>query len=148
MTTKTFDSNFLDMMYVVFMKIFFSRIRSGYWQLDSFWPRDKKKFDSYFLDMIYVEFMKNFLLADSSELMAVRLISASWVQKRLIATFKTWCGSSSWKIFFSSIRASWSLLKSFRLPENKNVWFLLSRHDVRGVHEKFSSRLLEKANGC
>ena len=33
--------------------------------------------DSYFLDMTYVEFMKNFSLADSSELMAVRLISAS-----------------------------------------------------------------------
>ena len=37
--------------------------------------------------MMYVEFMKNFLLADSSELMAVRLISASWAQKRLIPTF-------------------------------------------------------------
>ena len=34
-----------------------------------------KMFDSYFLDMMYVEFMKNFLLAYSSELMAVRLIS-------------------------------------------------------------------------
>ena len=34
-----------------------------------------KTFDSYFLDMMYVEFMKNFLLAYSSELMAVRLIS-------------------------------------------------------------------------
>ena len=33
--------------------------------------------DSYFLDMMYVEFMKNFSLTDSSELMAVRLISAS-----------------------------------------------------------------------
>ena len=32
--------------------------------------------------MMYVEFMKNFLLFDSSELMAVRLISASWAQKR------------------------------------------------------------------
>ena len=32
-------------------------------------------FDSYFLDNMYVEFMKNFLVADSSELMAVRLIS-------------------------------------------------------------------------
>ena len=31
-------------------------------------------FDSYFLDMMYVEFMKNFLLADPSELLAVRLI--------------------------------------------------------------------------
>ena len=30
--------------------------------------------------MMYVEFMKNFLLADSSELMAVRLISGSWAQ--------------------------------------------------------------------
>ena len=34
-------------------------------------------FDSYFVDMMYVEFMKNSLLADSSVLMAVRLISAS-----------------------------------------------------------------------
>ena len=44
-------------------------------------------FDSHFLDMMYVEFMKNFILADSSELMAVKLISASWVEKRLIPTF-------------------------------------------------------------
>ena len=36
-----------------------------------------KTFDSYFLDMMYVEFMKNFLIADSSELLAVRLILAS-----------------------------------------------------------------------
>ena len=34
--------------------------------------------------MMYVVFMKNFFLADSSELLAVRLISASWAQKRLI----------------------------------------------------------------
>ena len=46
-----------------------------------------KTFDSYFLDMMYVGFMKNFLLADSSELLAVRLISATWAQKRLIPTF-------------------------------------------------------------
>ena len=36
-----------------------------------------KTFDSYFLDMMCVGLMKNFLLADSSELMAVRLISVS-----------------------------------------------------------------------
>ena len=46
-----------------------------------------KTFDSYFLDMMYVEFMKNFLLADSRELLAVRLILPSWAQKRLIPTF-------------------------------------------------------------
>ena len=44
-------------------------------------------FDSFFLDMMYVEFMKNPLLAKSSELMAVRLISASWAKKRLIPIF-------------------------------------------------------------
>ena len=43
-------------------------------------------FDSIFLDMMYVEFMKNFLLADASELLAVRLILGSWAQKRLIPT--------------------------------------------------------------
>ena len=37
--------------------------------------------------MMYVEFMKNFTLADSTELLAVRLIFASWAQKRLIPTF-------------------------------------------------------------
>ena len=36
---------------------------------------------------MYVEIMKNFLLDDSSEQMAVGLISASWAQKRLIPTF-------------------------------------------------------------
>ena len=34
--------------------------------------------------MMYVEFMKNFLLADSSERMAVRLILALWAQKQVI----------------------------------------------------------------
>ena len=34
--------------------------------------------------MMYVEFMKNFLLADSSELMAVSLIFASSAQKQVI----------------------------------------------------------------
>ena len=40
----------------------------------------------YFVDMMYVVFMKNFLLADSSELMAVRLILASWALKQVIPT--------------------------------------------------------------
>ena len=35
---------------------------------------------------MYVEFMKNFLLADSSELMAARLSLASWAQKQVIPT--------------------------------------------------------------
>ena len=107
-----------------------------------------KTFDSYFLNMKYVEFMKNFPLAGSSELMAFILISASWAQKRLIPTFETWCTSSSWKIFFSPMRASCWLLDSFWRPEPKNVWFLLSRHDVRRVHKKFFSCRFERADGC
>ena len=37
--------------------------------------------------MVYVEFMKNVLLADLSELIAVRFILVSSAQKRLIPTF-------------------------------------------------------------
>ena len=59
--------------------------------------------------MMYVGFMKNFLLADSSEQMPVRLILALSAQTRL---------------------------------------FLLSRHDLGGVHEKFSSLRFERADGC
>ena len=51
-----------------------------------FRPVSPKTFDSYFLDMMYVEFTKNFLLSDSSEQMAVRVILALWAQKRLIPT--------------------------------------------------------------
>ena len=46
-----------------------------------------KTTDSYFVDMMYVEFMKNFLLADSSERIAVRFILASWAQKQVILTW-------------------------------------------------------------
>ena len=37
--------------------------------------------------MMYVEFIKNFALADSTELLAVGLILASWAQKRLIPAY-------------------------------------------------------------
>ena len=106
-----------------------------------------KTSDSCFVDMMYVQLMKNFLLADASGVLAIRLILASWAQKRLILTFHTSCTSSSWKIIFSPIRASWSLLDSFWHPERKNKWFLLCRHDVRRVHEKFSSRRVERGIG-
>ena len=97
---------------------------------------------------MYLEFIKNIPLPDSSKLLTVRLILASWAQKRLIPTFQTWCTSSSWKIFLSPIRASYWLLDSFWPPDPKNVWFPLSRHDVRLVHEKFSSARFEQADGC
>ena len=110
LSPKTFDSFFLDMVYVEFMKNFFSPIRASYWLLDSFGFLSPKTFDSYFLDMMYVEFMKNFFVADSNELLAVRLILASWDQKCFILTLQTWSTSSSWKIFLLAIRASGWLL--------------------------------------
>ena len=117
-------------------KIFFSPIPASWWLLDSFRLPEAK--NVWFLLSRY----------DVRRVMGVRLILAFWAQKRLILTFVTWCTSSSWKIFFSPIPASWWLLDSFRPPEPRNVWFLLSRHDVRRVHETFSSCRFERAHGC
>ena len=66
------------MMYVEFMKNF---VFPDWERADGcnihFGLLSQKTFDSYFLDMMLVEFKKYFLLADSSALMAVRLISVS-----------------------------------------------------------------------
>ena len=88
------------MMYVVFMKNFLladSRAIGCYTHFGlaaklpviytHFCLLSPKTFDSYFLDMMYVEFMKNFHLACWNKLIAVRLISAFWAQKRLIPIF-------------------------------------------------------------
>ena len=75
------------MMYVGFMKNFFLPIRASYRLFNPFRLPEAKTFDSYSTDIMYVEFMKKFFQADSSELMGVRLISASWAQKRFIPTF-------------------------------------------------------------
>ena len=107
-----------------------------------------KTFDSYFIDIMYVEFMRNFFQADSSELMGVRLISASWAQKRLIPTLQTSCTLNSRKMFFSPNRTNWWVLDSFSPPEPKNVWFLLYRHHVRRIHEKFFSGRFERTDWC
>ena len=124
-------------MCVLFMKNFLSPIRATWWVLDSFRLPDPKTFVSYFLDMMYVEFMKKFFLADSSKLLGVRFILASWAQKRLISTLQTFCMSNSWEIFFSPIRANWWVLDLFRFPQPKNVSFLFSRQHVRRVHQKY-----------
>ena len=74
-------------MSVEFMKNIFSPILASWCVLDSFRPPELKNVWSYFTDIMYVEFMKNVFLADSCELMGVRLIFASWAEKRLIPTF-------------------------------------------------------------
>ena len=74
------------MMYVEFMKNFLPADSTGYWLLDSFSHPVPKTSDSYFVDMMCDELMKNFFNADSSELIAVRLILASFAQKQVIPT--------------------------------------------------------------
>ena len=130
------------------MKKFFLAYSSELLVLDSFRP-PKPKNVWFLLSRHHVRRVhEKYLLADSSQLMRVRLISASWAQKRLIPALQTSCTSNSWEIFYSPIRANWWVLDSFSPPEPKNVWFLLSRHDVRRVHEKLFSRRYERAIGC
>ena len=91
--------------------------------------------------------MKNFLLADSSKLMAVRhfgLLSPKTCESYFLDMMYV----EFMKNFLLAIPASTLLLDSFRPPEAKNVGFLLSRHDVRRVHEKFSFRRLLQVHCC
>ena len=100
--------------------------------------------------------------------MGVGVNSASWAQKRLIATFydvppvhekffladsrelmgvrvisppepkNVWFPLSRHDV--RRVHDTYHVLESFRPTEPKNVWFPLSRHDVRRVHTKFFSR--------
>ena len=109
LSPKTFDSYFLDMMYVEFIKILLSPIPMSYWLLDSFWLPETKNVSFLLSRHDLRRVHEKFSSRDLSERMAVRLIFSSWAQKRLI---------------------------------------LLSRHDVRRVHEKFSFRRFEREDGC
>ena len=75
------------MMYVEFMKSLFSSIPANWFVLESFRPIEPKN-DSFPLSRHDVPRVhEKFFLADSSELMDVRVISGYWAQKRLIPTF-------------------------------------------------------------
>ena len=77
LSLKTFDSHFLDMMYLDFMKSFFSSIRPNWWVLESFRPSEPKNdwFQVSRHDVPRVH--ENFFLAGSSKLMGLRVIFAS-----------------------------------------------------------------------
>ena len=87
--------------------------------------------------------MKNFHLADSNEVMAVKLISAS-KRKNVGFPLSRQDAPRVHEIFsplrFERGNGCWT-------PDLKNVRFPLSRHDVRRVHEKLSSRRFEQDNG-
>ena len=96
--------------------------------------------------MMYVDHEK-FFLADSSELICVRVISASWA-KNVYSHFLDMMYVEFIKNFFLPIRANWWALESFLPADTKNVWFPLSRHDVRRVKENYFSRRFERTDGC
>ena len=87
LSPKTFDSHFLDTIYLGFIKNFFSLIRANWLVLESFRPPEPKnvwfRFSRHDVRRVY----KKFFPRESRELMGVRVISASWAQKRLIPTF-------------------------------------------------------------
>ena len=62
--------------------------------------------------MMYVDLMKNFPRADSSEIMAVRLISASWAQKGFYSYHLDMMYVEFVKKFYL---ACWRKLMAFRL---------------------------------
>ena len=129
-------------------KNFFSPIRAMWWVLDSFRHAEPKNV-SFLLPRHHVRRVhEKFFSRWFGELLGVRLIFASWAQKRLIPTLQTSCTSNSWEIFFTPIRANYWVLDSFSPPEPKNVWFLLYRHHVRRINEKFFSRRFERTDGC
>ena len=107
-------------------EIFFRPIRANWWVLDSFRPPEPKNV-SLLLSRHHVRRVhEKYLLADSSQLMGLRLISASWAQIHLIPTFQTWCTSSSWKIFFSTIRRAIGCFIHFGLlsPKTFDSYFI------------------------
>ena len=84
---KTFDSHFLDMMYVEFMKNFFSPIRANWWVLESFLPPQPKNVWLPLSRHDVRRVHQKFFLANSSELMGVWVISPSWAKKTFDSHF-------------------------------------------------------------
>ena len=100
------------MMYVEFMKNFLSMIRANWWVLESIRPPEPK---NVWLPLSWHDVRRvheKFFLADSSELMGVGVISAYWPKN----------------VWFPMMYVEF--IKNF-------FSLILSRHDVRRVHEKF-----------
>ena len=135
-------------MYVEFIRNFFQPIRANWWVLDSFRPPEPKN--------VWFLLSRHDIRRVHEKLFCRRYERAVGCFTNFgllgLKTFDSYfidsCTSNSWENFFRPIRANWWVLDSFRPPEPKNVWFLLSRHDVRRVHEKLFSRRYERAIGC
>ena len=98
--------------------------------------------------MIYVEFKKKFFLDDSSELMGVRLISASWAQKTFDSHFLVMMYFEFMKIFFLADSSKLICVGVISASWAQKRLFPLSRHDVRRVYKKFFSSWFARTDGC
>ena len=105
--------------------------------LESFWPSEPKNVWFPLSRHDVRRFHENIFLADSSKLISVRVISASWAQKRLFPLSRHDVIPVYKKIFSRRFWRTDGCLESFRPYELKNDWFPLSRHDVPRVNEKF-----------
>ena len=124
------------------MKNIFSPISASWWVLDSFRLPEPKNV-CFLLSRHDVRRVHEKLFSRRYE----RAIGC-FTHFGLLSPKTFICTSNSWENFFRPIRANWWVLDSFRPPKPKNVWFLLFRHDVRRVHEKFSSPRFERAICC
>ena len=135
-------------MCVLFMKNFLSPIRATWWVLDSFQPPEPKNvwflLSRHDVRRLHEKFSSGPFEPTFCCLTHFGLLS----RKTFDSYFTDTMYVEFMKNFFEPIRANGWVLDSFRFPEPKNVWFLLSRHDVRQVHEKFSSRRFGRAIGC
>ena len=121
------------MMYVEFMKNFLSMIRANWWVLESIQPPEPKNVWLLLSRHDVPRVHEKFFLADWSELMGVGVISAYWAKNVWFPMMYV----EFMKSFFSPIGANWWVLELIRPPDAKNVWFQLSRDDVRRVHKSF-----------
>ena len=145
---KTFDSYFLDMMYVQFIKAFHFD-DSNKPLLDSFPPPEPKNvwFSLSRHDVRRVH--EKFFLNDSNKLSHVRHFSALWAQKTFFSYFldmdvrSVHKNISLWRL--EQAKGCWT---HSGVLSQKSVWFLLSRHDVRPVHKSFSLRWFKQTNSC
>ena len=98
--------------------------------------------------MIYVEFKKKNFLDDSSELMGVRLISASWAQKTFDSHFLVMMYFEFMKIFFLADSSELICVGVISASWAQKRLFPLSRHDVRRVYKKFFSCWFARTDAC
>ena len=130
------------------MKNIFSPIRASWWVLDLFSPPEPKNV-WFQLSRIDVRRVHEKLFSRRYERAIGRFTHFGFLSpKTFDSYFRDIMYVKFMKKFFLPIRSNRWVLDTFPSPEPKNVWFFLSRHDVRRVHEKISSRPFVRCDEC